>query len=106
MTTPALHVDLDTLHHHTGRLRRLENDLAEAAGAARHADLHDGAFGLLCGFLPAVVGGALEAAASALDDATRSVDEAADGVRAMARAWDATDRAAVDRLRHLTGRLA
>ncbi len=48
-------VDVETLVRHAGRLGPVSEQLALAGGAVRQVNLHDGAFGLLCAFLPVVV---------------------------------------------------
>ena len=93
----AFHVDTEVLRVHAQRLRMVTDSVSLAADAARAVNLHDGAFGLLCAFLPPVLNGAETTVGDALGAAQDTVSGAAAGVRAMARDYDAVD----DRVRAL-----
>lgn len=87
-------VDQEVLRVHAQHLEDICDDVAIAAEAAEQVDLADGAFGLLCSFLPPFV----NTAEVSTGDSVRAVQEtlraAAEGVRAMARDYaEADDRA-------------
>ena len=74
-------VDTEVLRRHGVTGRAGGERRAHGAVATGSTDLHDGAFGVLCSFLPAIVGGVDSAAREALS----AVHEASDGVVARAR---------------------
>lgn len=94
-------VDAEALQVHAQHLDSIAADAALAADAADHVDLGDGAFGLLCSFLPPVVNDAEVSTGDSVRAVHETVQAAADGVRAMARDYADTDdraRTAVDTL--------
>lgn len=99
----VLDVDLDRLRTHTRHVGEVEADVAEAAAAARHLDLHDGAFGVLCAFLPTALAGVAASAQDALTRAEGALDDTVEGLLAMDRSYRAVDDATSDLLRRLLG---
>jgi hypothetical protein len=100
-----LHVDVDVLRQHAGRVQVVAESVARASAAARHVDLHDGAFGLLCGFLPAVFSRAETSAGDAVTAVREVLEGTADGVHGMARDYEAVDGDVGARLGGLGGAL-
>ncbi|WP_196804523.1 type VII secretion target [Cellulomonas sp. URHD0024] len=92
-------VDSEVLRRHGARVAQVEGDLATARAAAGTTDLHGGAFGVLCSFLPPVISG-VDAAAR---DAVHAVHEASQGVvrelGSMAGAFDRVDERVEDLMR-------
>lgn len=69
-----------------------------AAHAARSVNLHDGAFGVLCSFIPPFLNRTEVAVGDAVAAAGETVAAAADGVVAMSRDYQAADDRAHERL--------
>jgi hypothetical protein len=84
-------VDSEVLRRHGTRVSQVTSELATAQSAVGTTDLHGGAFGVLCSFLPAIVAGV----DSAAREAVAAVHDASDGVvrelGSMARAFDEVD---------------
>lgn len=95
-------IDTEVLRQHAARVGQVAGDIGTAQSAAGSSDLHGGAFGILCGFLPAIIGGTDTAA----KDAIAAVREATDGMvaelGAMARSVDETDQAVETRMQQIT----
>lgn len=95
-------IDTGVLRQHAARVGQVAGDIGTAQSAAGSADIHGGAFGVLCGFLPAIISGT-DAAAR---DAVAAVREATDGMvselGAMARSVDETDQAVETRMQQIT----
>lgn len=95
-------VDTEVLRRHSTRVAQVAGDLGTAQSAAGSADIHGGAFGVLCGFLPAIISGT-DAAAR---DAIAAVREATDGMvtelGVMARAIDETDQRVEARMQQIS----
>lgn len=97
------HVDADVLLQHSSRLGAVTEQLGMAADAAGRVDLHGGAFGVLCAFLPLVIGG-FEARAGEAIAASRETSTAmAEQVRAMAQEYARVDEGVATRLKSLGG---
>jgi hypothetical protein len=94
-------VDTGVLRQHAARVGQVAGDIGTAQSAAGSSDIHGGAFGVLCGFLPAIISGT-DAAAR---DAIAAVREATDGIvselGAMARSIDETDQAVEARMQQI-----
>lgn len=92
-------VDTEVLRRHGSRVEQVASDVRTAQSAAGSTGLHDGAFGVLCSFLPAIVGGVDSAAREALS----AVHEASDGVvrelGSMARSFEQVDQRVEELLR-------
>lgn len=97
----AFEVETEVLRRHAQRLAAVTDSVGLAAGAARHVNLNDGAFGLLCAFLPPVLNGAETATGDATDAAQETVDAASEGVVAMAQDYEAVDDGVHTRLTSL-----
>ncbi|GIG23742.1 hypothetical protein Cch01nite_44660 [Cellulomonas chitinilytica] len=84
-------VDSEVLRRHSTRVSQVAGDLSTAQSAVGTTDLHGGAFGVLCSFLPAIVAGV----DSAAREAVSAVHDASEGVvhelGSMARAFDEVD---------------
>ena len=104
MSAAGFDVDLEMLHAHARRLEAVTDSVALAGAAANRVDLHDGAFGMLCAFLPVLVNGAEQATGDAISAARSAVDAMGDGVRAMARDYASVDDAVRSRMEALGGR--
>jgi hypothetical protein len=97
------HVDHETLLQHSSRLGAVTDRLGSAADAARQVNLNDGAFGILCAFLPLVIG-VFETTTGETIAASRETSTAmAEQVRAMAQDYARVDDAVATRLKSLGG---
>lgn len=98
-------IDTGVLRQHAARVGQVAGDIGTAQSATGSADIHGGAFGILCGFLPAIISGT-DAAAR---DAIAAVREATDGMvtelSAMARSVDETDQVVETRMQQITREL-
>ncbi|WP_431837134.1 type VII secretion target [Cellulomonas sp. Y8] len=94
-------VDTEVLRRHGTRVGQVAGDLGTAQAAAGSIDLHGGAFGVLCSFLPGIVSGV----DSAARDAVTAMREATDGMitelGAMARSIDEADQRVEERMRSI-----
>ena len=93
-----LHVDTDVLLQHSTRLAVVRDQLGLAADAAGQVNLHDGAFGLLCAFLPAVIGGFEGSTGDAIGASRETTTSMSDEVRAMARDYVRVDEGVASRM--------
>ena len=100
-----LEVDVDALIQHAGRVQLVADAVSRAVSAAWGVDLHDGAFGVLCAFLPPVYNGTETATGEAAAAARDALDATTDGGRAMARSYADVDDGVGGRLSALAGRL-
>ncbi len=100
-----LSVGIDDLVRHAGRTRPVADALDAAHGAVRRTGLPDGAFGLLCGFLPLALGPLASSTADSVRGSGVSVDGLADAVVAMARLYAEVDGDVHDRFVRLARRL-
>ncbi|WP_182112452.1 MULTISPECIES: hypothetical protein [unclassified Actinotalea] len=80
-----------------GRCRALAHD------AANQVDLHDGAFGLLCAFLPGFVNTAEVETGRAIGAARDTLEAMVDGVVAMAEDYRAADDGVRGRMDTIAG---
>jgi hypothetical protein len=99
--TGGFAVDDEALRLHAQHLDSIAADAALAADAADQVDLTDGAFGLLCAFLPPFVNDAEVSTGNSVRAVHETLQAAAEGVRAMARDYADTDdrvRTAADTL--------
>jgi len=97
----GFHVDTEVLRRHGSRVDQVAADVHSARSAAGATDLHGGAFGLLCSFLPATVGGVDGAAREAIAAVHQGARDAVDGLGGMARDFDAVDERVQEVLRGL-----
>jgi hypothetical protein len=99
-------IDTEVLRRHATRVGQVAGDVGTAQSAAGSSDLHGGAFGLLCSFLPPIVAGTDQAA----KDAIAAIREAADGMAAelgvMARSVDQADQGVESRFQAISRVLA
>lgn len=98
-------VDTEVLRRHGLRVDQVTADLGAVQQAAATTDLHGGAFGVLCGFLPPFVSGTDSAAREAITAVRDATEQTAADLRAMAGAYDRVDDQVADRLRRLIDRL-
>jgi|GEM_PF-548148 len=98
-----LHVDLDMLAQHATRLGAVGDQIRLASDASGQVDLHDGAFGLLCAFLPLIVNGAEVSTGDAITAGGETSSAAASEVRAMAEAYARVDEGVAARFERLAG---
>lgn len=98
-------VDTEVLAAHGSRLSLVSDAVALAEDAAGQVDLHGGAFGLLCAFLPGFVNSAETETGRAIGAARDSLDAMADGVIAMAADYRATDESVRGRMDSIAGAL-
>ena len=96
-------VDTEMLSAHGSRLAMVRDAVALAQDAANQVDLHDGAFGLLCAFLPGFVNTAEVETGTAIGAARDTLDAMADGVTAMARDYRSTDDGVRGRMSSIAG---
>ncbi len=98
-------VDTEVLAAHGSRLSMVSDAVALAQDAANQVDLHDGAFGVLCAFLPGFVNSAEVQTGEAIGAARDTLEAMADGVTAMAADYRATDDGVRTRLDSIAGAL-
>ena len=98
-----LHVDVDTLLQHAARLGGVGDQIGLASGAAGQVNLHDGAFGLLCAFLPVIINGAEVSTGDAIAAAGETSTTSASEVRAMAEAYARVDDGVAARFERIAG---
>jgi len=95
-------LDTEVLRRHAGRVRSLGSDVGAARSAVGSADLHGGAFGVLCSFLPSIVSGAARASQDAIVELDGAVSAASTGLTGMAASFEASDERVALALRALT----
>ena len=98
-------VDSDVLRQHAARVSAVESELATASAAAATTDLHGGAFGVLCSFLPPIVSGVDGAARDALQAVRGAADEVVADIGDMAKAFDHVDQAVEDAFKRILSAL-
>jgi hypothetical protein len=103
VSVDGFQVDSERLVEHARRLGFVSEAIGLAAGAAAQVDLHDGAFGLLCAFLPPFVNGAEVSTGDAIGAARETVDATIDGVLAMAGDYASVDDGVGSRLGKMIG---
>ena len=91
MSVDGFRVDSDRLLQHATRLGAVSEAIGVAADAAGQVDLHDGAFGLLCAFLPPFVNGAEVSTGDAIGASLETMDAIIDNVKGMAAGYTAAD---------------
>jgi hypothetical protein len=95
-------VDTEVLRRHGSRVGQVAGDLGTAAAAAGSVDLHGGAFGVLCGFLPGIVSGVDASAREAIAAVKDATDGMVTELAAMARSIEETDQRVEARMRSLS----
>lgn len=105
MSADAIAVDTEVLRRHGVRVQQVTSDLATARAAAATTGLHNGAFGLLCSFLPSIVQGVDDAARQAISAVHEASDAAVGELGSMARSIDAVDERVQDAFRGLLAAL-
>jgi uncharacterized protein YgfB (UPF0149 family) len=98
-------VDSDVLRQHAGRVSGVDSELATATAAAATTDLHGGAFGVLCSFLPPIVSGVDGAARDALHAVRGAAAEVVADLGDMAKAFDHVDQAVEAAFKKILGAL-
>lgn len=92
-------VDTEVLRRHATRVGQVAADVGTAQSAAGSTDLHGGAFGVLCAFLPLIISGVDGAAREALSAAQAASSGAVGEIGAMAQSFDAVDDRVAERMR-------
>lgn len=95
-------VDTEVLRRHSTRVRQVSGDLGTAQSAAGSVDLHGGAFGVLCSFLPGIVSGVDGAARDAITAMREATDGMVAELGAMARSIDEADQRVEERMRSIS----
>lgn len=101
MSGPLFQVDSVSLIEHSSAVDRIGDGLATAAETGRAVQTDIGAYGQLCGFVPALLNGLQQAMVDGMVTAAGSAHETAGALRSVAAAYDGADTAAADRLRNL-----
>lgn len=91
-------VDVDTLARHAQRIAPVCDQIGLAGDAVRQVNLHDGAFGLLCAFLPVVVDVMVGRTDDVIVAAGETASSMADTVKAMAAEYARVDGQVASRL--------
>lgn len=99
----GFHVDTEVLRLHARRIGMVRDDVALAADAAGRVNLHDGAFGLLCAFLPPIFGAVETAVGDAAGAARDVIDSTGDLLVSVAELYDDVDADAGQGFRRLLG---
>lgn len=94
-------VDTEVLRRHATRVGQVAGDLGTAQSAAGSSDLHGGAFGVLCSFLPGIVAGTDAAAREAIAAVREATEGMVTELGAMARSIDETDQAVEARMQQI-----
>lgn len=102
----VVEVTTDTLRQHAARVQNVVDDVSQARVAAGTADLHGGAFGVLCSFLPPAISGVDGAAREALDAIHEALVGTVSELQDMARSFDDVDQRAESTFRSLGRALA
>lgn len=92
-TALSFEVVVDDLRRHSGHLEGLMDRLATAVAAADTVSMDDGAYGLLCGFLPSIVNPMEQEGIDALKAATAALGNTADNVRMAVNGYEDVDQA-------------
>lgn len=98
-----IHIDHEELRAHADKLNGVSDDIGTAAGTAEGVHLHDGAFGLLLGWLPGVIEKFNPTGAGTIRSSSTVVRSAATAVRALADDFHDTDQQIADAMNHLRG---
>ncbi|WP_213282351.1 type VII secretion target [Cellulomonas hominis] len=96
-----LRVDTDVLRRHASRVAQVADELGVAQSAAASVKLHDGAFGVLCSFLPGIVSGVDATARDAVSAVREATDAMVTELGAMARSMDEADARVEQRMHTL-----
>lgn len=99
-------VDTEVVRRHALRVQQVADDIATAQSAAGTTNLHGGAFGVLCSFLPLFVSSVDQAAREALDAVKLATDATVTGLGNMAREFEATDDRVVASMQQAGKKLA
>lgn len=89
--TDGFLVDTERLRWHARRVGMVRDDVALAADAAGQVNLNDGAFGLLCGFLPPIFGAVETAVGDAVTAACEVLDATGESLVAVGTIFDDGD---------------
>lgn len=95
------HVDTDAMRRHASHLEELGHSAAQATQAAGHVTCEGSAFGVLCSFVGAALMPVEGAGVAGAVVAQGSVAATAEGVRAMAAAYDEADHLVAEGMKKL-----
>ncbi|GAA2362458.1 hypothetical protein Cme02nite_42030 [Catellatospora methionotrophica] len=91
---PPLRALPDQIRGHGRTVDRLVEDVAETRAAATRVGYDTGSYGLINSWLPQLLDGLVDRAVECVDQTARTMDAIADGLRAVADNYAATDAAA------------
>ena len=87
-----LTVSGDVLRQHSARVDQVAGEVATAQAAADTTELGNGAFGLLCSFLPLFIAQTDSAAREAIASVHDALDAVVSELGSMATSFEATDQ--------------
>ena len=90
---------VEAVMQHASAVDGVTDAVRKARAAVSQVSMDPGAYGLLCGFLPAVLSGVFEVAVVAMNGSADSLEETAHSLRAAVSAIDGTDSASAEILR-------
>ncbi|GAA2533620.1 hypothetical protein Ahu01nite_055270 [Winogradskya humida] len=105
MAAEGFQADASQIRRHAGTVDAVRARLAAVKAASAHIAQDDGAYGLLCSWLPAVLEGRHQEQDSLVAYAERNLSQAADSLVAAAGDYDDTDATAADAVRKAGDRL-
>jgi len=96
--------DAAQIRRHAGNVEAVRARFAAVRAASAHIARHDDAYGLLCGWMPAVLEGRHQRQDSLLAYVEENLSLAADSLAAVAAAYEETDAGAADAIHRAGGR--
>jgi len=99
-------VDVAQLHHHASNVRAVRDQLGAIKGASQAITQDHSAYGLLCGWISAILEGRHRAAEELFNLVDENLRLAAEGITDNAASYEATERAMHDLLTQLGVRLS
>lgn len=105
MAGPVIAIDRELLRTHASRVHTVQTAVAEAASAARSADLAGGAFGILCAFLVPPTTLVTGIAESMITAAATMLERTSNELRSIATDVDTREEDIASQLRALHDRI-
>jgi hypothetical protein len=101
----GLAADAAQMRKHVGSVEAVRARFGAVKAASAHIAQDDGAYGLLCSWMPAVLEGRHKRQDSLLAYVEENLSLAADALTAVAAAYEEVDAGAADKIRQAGGRL-
>ncbi|MEU4692461.1 hypothetical protein [Actinoplanes sp. NPDC023714] len=94
-----VHLPVPAVLQHTAAVEEVTGAVRSARAAVSQVTMDPGAYGMLCGFLPAILSGVFEVAVVAMNGSADSLEETAYALKAAVRTMEGTDADAAAVLR-------